>query len=384
MKELIKRAVTGLYSSGRMEKRIVFESNPDLADNAWPVFKYLLDEGFDSEYELCWIVSRPEKYADAFKGRRVSFQAYDPADKASRLRAAKLYLSSECVVFCNKTVWQPREGQLSLFLGHGSPIKTCRGIYTPGSFCNRWTYTSDNLKPIMEQELGLRDDQGVLLGFPRNDALLEPHGALDKIIDRRGRKVIFWLPTFRKHRLQAETSYDLPGTGLPLLGEENSIARLCAKLDEAGVMIVLKPHPAQDMSAIHAAGSDSFAVISDADLADADVRLYEALADADALMTDYSSVYCDYLVTGKPIALTLDDAEQYSSSRGFVYDDLKSVLKGRYLNCEDDLLNFAGELSDGSDPCAGERAKANEFFNRWQDGSTRRTAEYIKNFLKEQ
>ena len=383
MKQLIKRAVTGALSFGKMEKRIVFESNPDLADNSWPVFKYLLDEGFDKEYELCWIVSDAAKYAGLYEGRNVSFFSCDPSDKISRARAAKLYLHSRCIVFCNKTIWEPREGQLSLFLGHGSPIKTCRGIYTPGAFCNRWTYTSDNLKQIMEQELGLRDGQEALLGFPRNDALLEPKGLLDRVVDRRGRKVIFWLPTFRKHKQQSEVSYDLPGTGLPLLGEENAIRELCSVLEQNGVMVVLKPHPAQDMSAVHAVGSDSFAVISDADLGKADVRLYEALADSDALMTDYSSVYCDYLVTGKPIALTFDDIDRYAASRGFVYDDVKSVVKGRYLTRASELFDFVGELSRGEDVSREERAQANAFFNHYQGGSAERVAEFIKSYLLE-
>ena len=122
MKELIKHAVTGMFGSGKMEKRIVFESNPDLADNAWPIFKQLLDQNFDSEYKLSWLVREPEKYVGAFEGRNVTFFGYDPASKSSRLNAAKYLLHSRCVVFCNKTVWEPREGQLSLFLGHGTPI----------------------------------------------------------------------------------------------------------------------------------------------------------------------------------------------------------------------------------------------------------------------
>lgn len=381
MKDFIRIALTGVLSLGKMKNRIVFESNPDLADNAWPVFKYFLDMGLDSRYELCWLVGDKARYEGMFPGRNVSFVEYDAKSKVSRLGAASVLLHSKCVVFCNKTVWSPRPGQLSLFLGHGSPIKTCRGIYTPGGFCNRWTYTAESLKDIMIRELGLDPNQGELLGFPRNDALLEPFGALDRVIDRKGRKVIFWLPTFRRHKVESGCNYELPGCGLPLLGEEGALLRLNEALQKNNVMIVLKPHPVQDMSAVHAADMSNFCLIDDEMLQKANVRLYEALADADALMTDYSSVYYDYLITGKPIALTFDDLEKYSGSRGFVFEDIKTEILGRTVTDEGELFDFIAELNAGEDKTACARAMANARFNHYSGGSTKAVADYILNFL---
>lgn len=44
------------------------------------------------------------------------------------------------------------------------------------------------------------------------------------------------------------------------------------------------------------------------------------IAIADVLVTDFSSIFFDYLVTNKPIIFTLDDAESYSKERGYYFD----------------------------------------------------------------
>lgn len=45
---------------------------------------------------------------------------------------------------------------------------------------------------------------------------------------------------------------------------------------------------------------------------------------ADMLITDYSSIYVDYLATGRPLAFYIPDLEQYESSRG-IYDTLEEL-----------------------------------------------------------
>ena len=382
-KETIRGGLTALAGLFPLKRRVLLESNPDLACNAWPVFQELLADPAFADVELIWLVGDSSLWRDKFPQPNVRFVDFDPNDRSSKLRAVRLALTSKCVVFCNKVLWPPRQGQLSLFLGHGTPIKQCRGIYDPGRFCNRWVYPAEAVKATMEAELGLNPAQGLPLGYPRNDALTHPTGALDKVIDRQGRKCIFWLPTFRQHTAGGNGSYALSGCGLPLLEEDGALERLNGALEKAGVLLVLKPHPVQDMSAIRAGNCSAFRLISDEDLRRADVRLYEVLADADALLTDYSSVYCDYLLTGKPIGLTLDDLAQYEQNRGLVTDDIKSLLKGRYLERPEDLLTFVGEIGRGEDPAAADRAAANDYYNDRRDGgSARRVAGYIKTFLE--
>lgn len=383
-KEAIRNFIT--FSAGLlpMKRRVLLESNPDLACNVYPVFQKMLHDPAFNNVELLWLVKDSAYWKALYPQKNVRFVDYDPNNRWQKLRAIYLALTSRCVLFCNKTLWSARKGQLSLFLGHGTPIKQCKGFYTPGPFCNRWSYPSEAVKEIMEEQLGLAPAQGVLLGYPRNDALFHPQGALDQIVDRQGKKCIFWLPTFRQHQKTYDNNYSLPGCGLPLLSEEGALEKLNKTLEEAGVLLLLKPHPVQDMGAIEAGNYSSFKLIYDRDLQKAQVQLYEVLADADALLTDYSSVYCDYLLTGKPIGLTLDDLELYQGNRGLVMENITDILKGRYLYCLEDLEGFIDEIRQGQDPAKQDRAAANDYYNYWQDdGSAARVAEYIRKFLEQ-
>lgn len=382
-KEILRSAITAFWSVFPKKRRVLLESNPDLADNVYPVFETMLREPFFSDVELTWLVRDPALWRERFPQKNVSFVAYDPNDNRSRLKAARLALTSKVVLTCNKTIWTPGKRQLCLFLGHGTPIKACKGFYTPGPFCTHWSYPSEEVKSVMEEQLGLPPEGGMLLGYPRNDLLTRPCGALDKLVDRKGRKVLFWLPTFRQHTKDYGSNYVLGGCGLPLLEEEGSLEKLNAALQRENVLLVLKPHPVQDMSAIRAGDLSCFKLISDEDLRKNGVQLYQVLADADALLTDYSSVYCDFLLTGRPIGLTFDDLEQYGASRGLVMDDVTQRLKGRYLYTLNDLIAFLGELSRGEDPAADERAVANDYYNHWKDGaSASRVARTIRRYLE--
>ena len=381
-KESIRAAITRAAGLLPLKRRVLLESSPDLACNTFPVFQHMLEDPAFRDVELTWLVKDSSLWRERYPQKNVFFVDYDPNDRQQKLRAIRLALTSKCVLTCNKTLWAPRKGQLSLFLGHGTPIKQCKGFYTPGKFCNRWSYPTENVRQVMVEQLGLRDEQAALLGYPRNDALFHPTGALDKVIHRQGRKVLFWLPTFRQHTKTYDNNYTLPGCGLPLLGEEGALEALNRALEEAGVLLVLKPHPVQDMSAIKAGSFSSFQLLYDDDLRKADVRLYEVLADADALMTDYSSVYCDFLLTGKPIALTFDDLEQYNQNRGLVMEDITEYVKGRYLYTLEDLKGFLLDLRDDRDPEQAARKQACDYYNHWQDdGSAARVAAALLSFL---
>lgn len=382
-KEAIRSIINRCASLLPLRRRVLLESNPDLSCNVYPVFRELLSREAFRNVRLTWLVQEPERWRKLYPQKNVSFVAYHPDNSLQRVRAIGLSLTSRCVLFCNKTLWPPRRGQLSLFLGHGTPIKCCKGFYTPGPFCNRWSYPSENVRQVMVQELGLAPEQGRLLGYPRCDALTRPQGLLDRVIPREGKKVIFWLPTFRQHSKSYDNNYTLSGCGLPLLEEAGSLERLNAALEEAGVLLVLKPHPMQDMNVIRAGNLSAFRLLDDQALQAAGVQLYEALADADALLTDYSSVYCDFLLTGKPIGLTFDDLDTYREKRGLVMEDITQVVKGRYLMTPDDLIAFARDVAAGRDPEKEARQSACDYYNTWQDGqSALRVADFIQSYFE--
>ena len=69
-------------------------------------------------------------------------------------------------------------------------------------------------------------------------------------------------------------------------------------------------------------------------------QLYPFLGSCDYLLTDYSSVFIDFDITGKPMGFVMDDIDEYRNTRGLYFDDLESVLPGPIIQDYDSLVSF--------------------------------------------
>jgi len=153
-------------------------------------------------------------------------------------------------------------------------------------------------------------------GCPRNDTFLskEEDSFNQKLRDRfKGSKLIYYLPTFRNHE-NSKSLFSLPGF---------SIEQLEIFLERHNYVLVSKGHYIDNQL-----GDDN--ILSNGrflDLADEEIdEINHMLKDADALITDYSSTYFDFLLTNKPLIFAAFDLEEYlSGSREMYFDYYKSV-----------------------------------------------------------
>ncbi|NUO96626.1 MAG: CDP-glycerol:glycerophosphate glycerophosphotransferase, partial [Nonomuraea sp.] len=67
---------------------------------------------------------------------------------------------------------------------------------------------------------------------------------------------------------------------------------------------------------------------------------------SDALLTDYSSVMCDYALTGKPMIFFIDDWDDYRLSERGVYHDLPAIAPGPCVTTTDELVGVLRELPE--------------------------------------
>jgi CDP-glycerol glycerophosphotransferase (TagB/SpsB family) len=58
---------------------------------------------------------------------------------------------------------------------------------------------------------------------------------------------------------------------------------------------------------------------------------YHIFSEVDLLITDFSSVFIDFMLTQKPIIFFVDDFEMYKKSRGFIFDNLDDLLPGEII-----------------------------------------------------
>ena len=171
-------------------------------------------------------------------------------------------------------------------------------------------------------------------GFPRNDMLFGPAGpSLEKV--RRelhippGKNLLLYAPTFRRD--------------LGLSVYDMDYRRVCAALSErfgGDWLILAKLHPnVADRAGELSLGPEY--VVNASGYADIQ-ELYLACG---ALITDYSSVMFDYMNTGRPCFLYVNDLAAYKNDRNF-YFDLDALPFARAENndgLEEIILGFDEE-----------------------------------------
>lgn len=117
-------------------------------------------------------------------------------------------------------------------------------------------------------------------------------------------------------------------------------------------------------------------MLTNRELDEAGVELYRLVGAADGLLTDYSSIYFDYLLLNHPMIFLIDDIDGYQEKRGFTVADPLSLMPGEKVRAAEELYQALGRLARGEDAWEGERARVNGLVNRFTDDqSARRTAE---------
>ncbi|GAA1831300.1 CDP-glycerol glycerophosphotransferase family protein [Agromyces salentinus] len=155
---------------------------------------------------------------------------------------------------------------------------------------------------------------------------------------------VLWMPTFRNNKGRGLTaSWSDVADGGPI--DVNAVMAGCVALleREYGLPVVVKPHP-QDAESRAIAGA---IVVTNEDLRAAGVQLYELIGAAAGLLTDYSSVWIDYLVLDRPIAFVVPDEAGYAAGRGFDPPDALEWLPGPKLLDEADVRSFAEDVRSG-------------------------------------
>ena len=107
-------------------------------------------------------------------------------------------------------------------------------------------------------------------------------------------------------------------------------------LRQRGIQLVIKPHP---MDAEERRW-DGAVTITDADLVRAQVSLYGVLGQARGLVTDYSSVWVDYLLLDRPLAFLVPDRDTYS--RTLVPADVLDWVPGELVGRRRPLRHLPG------------------------------------------
>lgn len=338
------------------KKKVLFLGGIEFCDNVEAMFRYCNENG---DYEIVALTEKTINY-NLRDGAKV-----EPRTKINVIREI---MTSRVIVDYSLQgyAWGKTKKQVYLQLWHGSPLKSL-GKSTDNDLGKNYTLVilaSDLFRKEMQRALNVSNKNIVVKGFPRNDDLFRRIGDFDQFHLNEHHINIIWMPTFRHGIGREETEKDLP-----IVDKENVII-LEEYLKRNNIKLYIKPHPLQQNeynSVLENCKEQSIEIICNQQLMKADVPLYSFVGQMDALITDYSSVFFDYLLLDRPIGFTIDDMEEYGQNRGFVFDNPLDYMPGEKLHSIDDLVNFIDHVATGIDEWREERKKVNDLVNYYQD-----------------
>jgi CDP-glycerol glycerophosphotransferase (TagB/SpsB family) len=177
--------------------------------------------------------------------------------------------------------------------------------------------TSERFALILEQSFQVGRESVELVGLPRNDSL--------KVGNDSPSKFIVMMPTWRTS-IYGTTNIHAGDPGAWAMDKEQ-VGELNGVLHAHGYKALIKPHPMSDPLELSHWESEHISVIDNRWLLDRDISLYELISDSALLVTDYSSIAVDYVITGRPICLLQSDLSDYQATRGlnFSYDEMSQL-----------------------------------------------------------
>lgn len=372
--------IIAAVASHFIKPSIIFESKPPFSDNTKAVFDELVNRGYGKRYRLFWVTHNG--FAEVKNDVITYWNKGERKTLKEKIRSYSLDFQTKCIICCNTFLGSSGrhqitsgKNQLSFYLSHGTPIKRVKEYYTSPGGIDYMISAAPELNVLMAEEFSIPVENTVALGFPRNDVFSKPAKDLKKLLGKTYNKIIIWYPTYRQN---LDHSINLAGNSLPLIHEENNANQINEVARRDNVLIVVKPHFAQDVTQIQKLELSNIFFIDDNFFVEHNITSYEMLASSDALITDYSSVYYDYTLRDRPIAVIWEDIDEYKKDPGFAVD-LDDYLKGaeKVYNIED-LCEFVKAVANDEDCLQTDRREIRDRVNISTDGqNTNRVVDFI-------
>lgn len=384
MKVLSKllQIIAALFRLLGLRNVIIIEAEREIRENTHAVFSEMLRRGWDKKYRFVLVSEDPESLAH-WKSKHICIRKRVKygVNMKTRLRLILKKMRAVMIIDENLQISKFLPDTIHIYLSHGSPIKSLHDYYNCLKDTDYVLCQSEFWRPIDSYEFKVPEDRFAIKGFPRNDALFSDRVSMAELFGKEYKKVIVWYPTFRQHKNHNEKQV-VHVESLPVLHDAEAVRRVNEIAAKYGVLIVLKPHPAQDLALIHELELDHLNFIDDSFYREHGISAYEFLGQTDALITDYSSVLFDYLLTGKPVALTWEDFEEYKKKIGFAIDMELLRPCAEMLDTPEDFERFLGDLAAGNDPHREQREELTRLTNRYVDGeATKRVVDWLESLL---
>jgi len=299
------------------EKFVLYESFHGVAMscNPFALYRELLNDPRYADWQHVWVVNEKERVPEAYRVRQDTIMIKRGSAAYIRYLASAKYLINN-VSFPEYFI--RKDDQRYLNTWHGTPLKTLgKSIKSPfldhKNVARNFLQTSHLISPnrhttnVMLDQYDIREIYcGKLLetGYPRIDATVnateeQKRQLREKIGINESAKVVLYAPTWR-------------GTSKEKRFDEKKLKSDLKILSEIDGVLLFRGHHL--VEGILAKQNLDVTVVPH------DVDTNDLLAIVDVLITDYSSIFYDFLPTGRPIIHYVYDYVEYKSERGLYFD----------------------------------------------------------------
>lgn len=303
-------------------------------DNLRPIAEELLRR--DKDLKLVWLTAG-ENAADSLP-EGITAVDYNSLDRIKELSTAKVWIDN-----CRKGARQKREGQIYVQTWHGFALKriekdVCDTLgdgyeeYARRDSAQTDLIVSDSrFMTEVYRRAFWYDGEIREFGSPRNDALINGDEETCKLVRSRfglpeDCRIVLYAPTFRVDKSMEPYSIDY--------------ARLRKSCEERfggrfAVLIRLHPNIMKQAEELSFDNETAFDASTYQDM-------QELLSAADVVITDYSSLMFDFMLTRRPCFQYASDIEAYRNDRNFNFslDKLPFPLAENNDELESKILGF--------------------------------------------
>lgn len=359
------------------DRLVLLYSDMGFRDNILYIYDYMISEGYNRRYKI--VRSQNDKPMDRIP-ENVTIE--------SNVQGVITYLRAGHVFYCfGKLPIYPSKDQRVVQMWHGSPFKGAdirqKSEMTEDYRKSYYTHvlsTSELFNGFWSAEFDCGIQRVMICGQPRTDVMITPYSKDE--LDIFEKKLILWMPTFRKSKILDYSDVDNAKDFLPVVNVED-LDKLNACLYEHDIKLMIKLHPMQDTDGMAETDYSNLVIYKHEDFQKTGYDLYRLLGNADAIITDYSSVFLDYILLDRPIGFTEDDIDDYKNKRGFAMSDPDHYRAGPKIRTINDMMRFIEDVSFGIDEWKKVRGQVNREVNTYRDYQNRKRALEIGGVVKE-
>lgn len=352
----------------KIKEYIVFECESDFADNPRTFYEYLLKSGFTDKHKIIWLVKNVDYCLSKFAHKNVVF--IDRCNKSIKnvvrlnyfLSVSKWFIFSHPYWF---TDW--REGQIVIHTTHSVAQLKGKGQKFQKKIFDYVMACSEYGSKIKQEILYVRPEYIICTGMPRIDLMFESVCCKSNLIENYdNEKLIVSMETFKQATYWSDSDH-VDSYAINVINNETDLLDFDEFLGKNKCKMIIKIHHLQDLSFLKTVELKNIYYLTDEDLFYKDIQVNTLLTNADILLTDYSSVFYDYLLVDRPIGFLLGDFESYS--RGFVMDDPLSEMPGEKIYNIESLKSFITSSINGKDEFAEDRKLIRDKVFQYQDNN---------------